>query len=45
MKKTEPSLDSKKPKINDAKEHNDGNKNILKEEILQVSLTVSWRCY
>jgi hypothetical protein len=31
-----PVLDSNKTKINDAKEHNDVHKNILKEEILQV---------
>jgi hypothetical protein len=29
-------LDSSKTKINDTKEPNDGHKNILKEEILQV---------
>jgi hypothetical protein len=29
-------LDSNKTKINDTKEHNESQKNILKEEILQV---------
>jgi hypothetical protein len=36
--------DSNKTKINCAKEPNDAHKNTLKEEILQVSLRISWRC-
>jgi hypothetical protein len=40
-----PVQDSNKTKINDSKEPNDAHKNILKEEILQVMLRISWRCY
>jgi hypothetical protein len=38
-----PVPDSNKTKINDTKEPNDVHRNILKEEILQVILRISWR--
>jgi hypothetical protein len=40
-----PILDSNKTNMNYAKEPNKAHKNNLKEEILQVSLRISWRYY
>jgi hypothetical protein len=40
-----PVPDSNKTEINDAKEPNEVQKNNLKEEILQVIMRISWRCY
>jgi hypothetical protein len=38
-----PVTDYNKTKINDIKEHSNAHKNTLKEDILQVSLRISWR--